>query len=90
MIDQKLIEDFNNDSELSKLEARIATSRQRKKALGIDLHKEIISSLKSASVPQKEIDELIAELNKATNKNKALARVLQTSTKISQIILNLL
>lgn len=89
-MDEKLIADFKQASNSSAMEARIATAVARAKARGKNFYAELVPVLKSAGVPQSEIDALTKALAVATDKNRALCNIVNTCSHIATAIQKLL
>lgn len=87
---KEMIEKAKKASAEAALEASIATAVDREKAKGKDFFNEVVEKLKSSSVPQTEIDRLIAILNDSTNRNHNLAHLLQSCSNLHAFITKLL
>lgn len=89
-MDKHQLEDFKKASALAAMEARIKTAADREKAKGKDFYAEVLSSLRASAVPRSEIDTLTASLAASTDKNRALARVLTTTSSLASALTKLL
>lgn len=89
-MDKRQLEDFKKTSALAAMEARIKTAADREKAKGRDFYEEIISTLRASAVPRNEIDTLTSALAASTDKNRALARVLTTTSSLASALTKLL
>lgn len=89
-MNEKLIADFRQASEAAAMKARISTAEARAKAQGKDFYSELAPALKSAGVPQSEIDTLTKVLADATDKNRALCNVITTCSSLASALQKLL
>ncbi len=71
-------------------QALINTAKQRIKAMGSNDCNRIIGDLKSSCADKAVVAEIEAEINKASNKNQAILKILDGGGKAAIIILRIL
>lgn len=83
------IDDLKKASNEASIAASIKTAADKKKALGESLFTEVIKELKANGVDEKTVNDLEAEIARATDKNEALLKVIQKGDIIANKVLEI-
>ena len=81
---------FNKASDSAMLSALLKTVKERESAIGVAVFSEIINKLKESSVSENEILAIEKEINFATDKNIAIANVLNKGGNVAIAIIDII
>lgn len=83
---ERLKSKAETDAAEAALEASIKTASAKARAEGHDFFKDLLHALRAASVPQTEIDKLTKALDVSTDKNRTLAHVMTTASRVAAAV----